>query len=117
MKIRSMFVLLAVLALSLSVSFAHGKKDSSKKAAATKSACCTTTPAEKISDKSLPPGHPKVDGMDECTDGDKANCDMSKSGKISMKSSDGKTIDCCKDKAKEANSKSGAKSKDAKGTN
>ena len=57
----------------------------------------------------------------DCTAAEKANCDMAKSGKITMKKTSGK-MDCCKAKnveAKNTNSKSkqSKSTADAKGTN
>ena len=87
--------------------------------------------ATKVSDhcaegvKSATASHCPMKGVKataECTEAEKAHCEMMKTGNMSMKTKDGK-VDCCKDKAKASEAKNSSKKSsqekvaDAKGTN
>ena len=101
MKLRTIVILSLAVLFSLVLAFAHGKKDAAKKTSDKKSECCVAG----------------TKASDDCSAAEKAHCDAAKSGKMTMKKMNGK-MDCCKDKAKEANGKTETKSKaEGKGTN
>jgi hypothetical protein len=112
MKGRMLLVLLLTLVVSLSLSFAGVKGDE-------KAACCQKgTKASMMKDgKECTAQNAKM--SEKCTDAEKANCTMTKGTKASMKKASGKTMDCCKDKAKGSEAKSGKTDKtgEGKGTN
>jgi len=99
-----LLVLVLTLVVSLSLCFAGVKGDD-------KASCCQKgTKASMMKD---------AKSADKCTDAEKAACDMAKGTKASMKKSGGKTMDCCKDKAKASDTKETKteKSAEGKGTN
>ena len=133
MKMRMVFVILALAVLSLSVTLAQTKAECTSKTAADSKACCkdglkaskiSTSATEAsivtVSDKKTAVNSAKERTMkltkgstDNCTDAEKAKCNMTKASmsKASLK------MDCCKDKAKTTKAEKKTQKSEAKGTN
>jgi hypothetical protein len=127
MKTRIFSLLVLLLVLSLTLAVAQQKEECSSTAAA-KSCCVNGSKAsmtkagttestvmlastKKADAKTVQGTTKKV----ECTEADKAHCDMTKASTVSNKTK----MDCCKDKAKtaKAEKKSAPEKSEAKGTN
>ena len=139
MKRQMFFVLLAITVLSLSLVYGKGDDKASCCQKATKASLSSTTKSKnaKMSDctgtnkasccqkgtKTSLSSTTKCDEamMSTCTDAEKAQCPMMKNGKASLKKTNGKSMDCCKGKAKASQIKNSKatqdKNADGKGTN
>lgn len=135
MNTRMFIALAAALVLSLSLTFAQTKEECITKATTASKSCCKegskasltskgTTAAiiVAVSDKHSGGKSSKECTMkdakasaDDCSDAEKANCNMKKTA---MTKAGGK-MDCCKDKAKSAKAekKTRTEKSEAKGTN
>lgn len=128
MKTRIISLLVLLLVLSLTLAVAQQKKEACPTTAANPSCCvngskASMTKAGTTDAKVMLVSDKKADGKTaqgakkaECTEADKAQCDMHKA---STASKNGK-MDCCKDKSAKtakAEKKSAPEKSEAKGTN
>jgi hypothetical protein len=112
MKARMLVVLLLAVMVSLSLGLANGDK---------KSSCCEKGTKASMTKDGKECTMKEAKMSDNCTDADKAHCDMAKATKASMKKVGTKTMDCCKDKTKASEAKNSKstqeKTAEGKGTN